>query len=104
MIAIASDVMPTVGEAADGEDVSVLGDEGKRNIRSAFTDQDVRGQQTLEDYGPCRVSQSVLQSAEDLGDTGFAGMGCDQEVLDVFGLGRSILRAAMLARLSLWII
>lgn len=83
--------MFTVGEAADGEHVSVFGDEGKGNIRCAFTDQHVRGQQSLEDNGPCRVSHSVLQSAEDFGDTGFAGVGCDQEMLDVFRLGRSIL-------------
>lgn len=43
----------------------------------------------LEDDGPGGVAQAVLQGAEDLSDAGLAGMGGDQDVLDIFALGGS---------------
>ena len=47
--------------------------------------------QALEDDGPCGVPQPVLQRPEHLANTRFAGMCCDQNMLDVFCLwGRGL--------------
>ena len=49
------------------------------------------GDQALEDDGPCRVSQSILERADDLGNARLASMRGDEDVFDVFRLGRRIL-------------
>lgn len=49
------------------------------------------GDEALEDDGPGGVAQAVLQGAEDLADARLAGVGGDEDVLDVLGLGGRIL-------------
>lgn len=49
------------------------------------------GDEALEDDGPGGIAHAVLQGAEDLGNASLAGMGRDEEMLDVFRLRRSIL-------------
>jgi hypothetical protein len=48
----------------------------------------VHDNQRLENDGPCAVAQAVLEDAEDLGDALLAGVRGDEDVLDIFGLGR----------------
>ena len=49
----------------------------------ALSDHQVHDDQALEDNGPRRVAQAVLEGAKDLGDACFARMGRDEDVLDI---------------------
>lgn len=64
-----------------------------------LANHEVDGDEALEDDSPCRVAQAVLQGVEDVGDARL-GVGGDEDVLDVFGLGRRILRGTSSAALS----
>lgn len=75
----------------DSQNTSVLRNKGKRHIWRAFQNHEMHGEQTFENDGPCRVSQPVLQRAKHLADAGITRVSCDEEVLDVFRLGRRIL-------------
>ena len=43
----------------------------------------------LEDDGPCRVPETLLKRTKDLCDTGFTRVRRNENVFDIFGLGRS---------------
>lgn len=73
------------GQTADGGLRKVL----QGHIRLALTDHEVYDNQRLEDDGPGGVAQAVLQGAKDLGDASLAGVGSDQNVLDILALGGS---------------
>ena len=50
------------------------------------------GDQALEDDGPCGIAEAVCEGAKDFADASFAGMGSDEDVLDILCLWRGILR------------
>lgn len=60
--------------------------EAQRDVGRPLADHEVDGDEALEDDGPCRVAQAVLQRAEDLGDARLARVRGDEDVLDVLGL------------------
>ena len=66
--------------------VRILGKILKRDLRLAFSDHKVDDDKTLEDDSPCRVAQAVGESAEDFGDTCFASMCRNENMLDILGL------------------
>ena len=66
----------------------MLGQVCECGFRGTFSYHQVDSDQALEDGRPCGVMQAVLKGAEDLADTSLAGMGCDEDVLDVLCLGR----------------
>lgn len=70
----------------------MLGEKGQRHVRGALADHEMDGDEALQGDSPRRVAQAVLQGAEYLGDARLAGMGGDEDVLNVLGLGRCILR------------
>ena len=43
----------------------------------------MRGDQALEDDGPCRIMESGRQRSEDFADAGLARVGGDEDVLNV---------------------
>lgn len=58
----------------------------QRDVGRPFADHEVDGDEALEDDGPCRVADAVLQRPEDLAHAGVARVCRDEDVLDVFGL------------------
>ena len=66
----------------------VLRQELEGNFGFALPDHQVHDNQALVDDGPGGVAEAVRQGAEDLADARFAGVGCDEDVLDILGLGR----------------
>lgn len=62
----------TVCEVADSERITIPSKEGERDVGGALADHEVNGDEALEDDGPCRVAQAVLQGAKDLCDSRFA--------------------------------
>lgn len=48
--------------------------------------------ETLEDDGPCGIAEAVCEGAKDFADASFAGMGSDEDVLNILCLWRGILR------------
>lgn len=54
----------------------------------------MHGDQTLENNGPCRVPEAVLQSSENLTNASLAGMRGDKNMLDIFRLRGSSLKTA----------
>jgi hypothetical protein len=77
----------TIGEHAHGQCVSVLSQVGQRYVGRPFADHEVDGDEALEDDGPCRVADAVLERPEDLTHAGVARVCRDEDVLDIFGLG-----------------
>lgn len=65
----------------------ILGQEPQCHLRFALSYHEMDDDQALEDNGPCRVAQTIGKGAEDLSDTCLAGMGRNQNVLDILGLG-----------------
>jgi len=49
----------------------------------------------FEDYGPCGVSEAILENAKDFGDSSLSGVSGHENMLDVLGLGRGELKAQM---------
>lgn len=73
----------------DGEfPVRVLRQVLECDLWLAFPYHEMDDNQTLEDNCPCRVAQAVREGAKDLSDACLAGMRRDQNVFDIFGLGR----------------
>jgi len=66
----------------------VSGQVRQGRIRRSLTDHQMDRDQALEDDGPGRVPQAILQGPEHLADAGFARMCRDEDVLDVFALRR----------------
>lgn len=66
----------------------MLGQIRECNIGPPLTDHQMHGNQVLEDDGPRRVAEAILQRAEDVADAGLAGVGGYQYMLDIFRLGR----------------
>lgn len=67
--------------------VRILGKILEGDLRLAFPDHKMDNNKALEDNSPCRVAQAVRESAEDFGDTCFASMRRNEDMLDIFGLG-----------------
>ena len=78
----------TIGEVADGNLPWIVRKIPQGHIRFALPNHEMDDDQALKDNGPCRVSQSRLESPKDLGDPSLAGMSRNEDVLDVFGLWR----------------
>lgn len=78
-------------EVEDGQGVSVLGQIGKSDVGGALTDHEVYRDETLEDDGPCRVSEAVLEGPDDVCYAALARVCRNEDVLDVLCLGRRIL-------------
>ena len=68
-------------------------EELQRNIRRTLTDHEMGSDKSLENDGPCRVAQAVLQCAEHFCNASLAGVGSDENVLDVLGLWGGILNS-----------
>lgn len=61
------------------------------NIGRSLPNHEVDGDQTLEDDGPCRIPQPVLEGPEDLAYSSLSGMCRYEDVFDVFRLrGRGL--------------
>lgn len=60
-----------------------LGQVLQGHLGLALADHQVHDDEALEDNGPCRVAQAVGEGAKDLGDSGLARVGCDEDVLDI---------------------
>lgn len=56
----------------------------KRDFRFPFPYHEVYNDQALENDGPRRITKSIRKRSEDLRYAGFAGMGCDEDMLDIF--------------------
>jgi hypothetical protein len=57
------------------------------NLGLALSYHEVYDDQALEYDGPCRVAQAVRKGAEDLSNTGFAGMCRDEDMFDILRFG-----------------
>ena len=68
----------------------------------ALSDHKVHDDQALEDNGPRRVAQAVLEGAKDLGDACLARMRRDEDVLDILGLGGRGLWGGLARRNAQW--
>lgn len=60
----------------------------ERDIRLPLSYHQVDDYERLKDDSPGRVAQAILKRTEDLRDTGFSSMRCDEDVFDIFGFGR----------------
>lgn len=60
----------------------------ERDVRLPLSYHQVDDYERLEDDGPGRVVQAVLERTEDFGDTGFASVRCDEDMFYILGLGR----------------
>lgn len=79
----------TLSEVVYGQRAAgVLGQELEGDVGLALADHQMDDDQALVDNGPGRVAQAVGEGAEDLGDACLAGVGGDEDVLDILGLGR----------------
>lgn len=79
----------TLGEVVYGQrSARVLGQKLESDLGLALADHQVDDDQALVDDGPGRVAQAVGEGAEDFGDARLAGVGRDEDVLDILGLGR----------------
>lgn len=65
-----------------------MGEVGEGDVGRSLADHQVDGDQALEDRRPGRVVNTFLQGAEDLADAKLAGMGGDEDVLNVFRFWR----------------
>ena len=68
----------------------------------ALSDHKVHDDQALEDNGPRRVAQAVLEGAKDLGNACLARMRRDEDVLDILGLGGRELLGGLARRNAQW--
>lgn len=59
--------------------------------------------QGLEADCPGRVAQTLFQCAEDLGDSGLAARRGQEDVFDIFGLGRRKLWTKAVSELERWV-
>lgn len=71
------------GEGSAG----VLSQEPEGDFGLALADHQVHDNQALVDDGPGGVAEAVRQGAEDLAHARLARVGCDEDVLDILGLG-----------------
>lgn len=88
----------TVRIAVDGQ--AVLGRSGQvfeGGIAFSLLDHKMDNDQSLEAYGPGRVAKTLFQRAEDLGNSGLAARCSQQDVFDIFGLGRRKLQSSRVA-------
>lgn len=60
----------------------------KCGVWRAFSDHEVYCDQALEDHSPGRVAQTELKRPEDFCHTSLTGMRRNEDVLDIFRLGR----------------
>lgn len=75
----------------------VFREEAQGDLGLALPYHQVHDDQALVDNGPGRVAEAVRKRAEDLTHACLAGVGRDQNVLDIFRLGRGELASGALA-------
>lgn len=76
------------GKVVNGQlAVRILGEVLERDLGLALPDHHMHDDEAFEDNGPCRVAQAVGESTKDLSDACLTGMRCDEDMLDIFGLG-----------------
>jgi hypothetical protein len=73
--------------------VWVLREIPQGDLGLALSDHEMYNDQAFKDNGPCGISQSVREGAEDLRNAGFTGVRRDQNVLDIFRFGGGKLQA-----------
>jgi hypothetical protein len=74
----------TLGERINSEfALRALGQILECDFWLALADHEVDDDEALEDNGPGRVAQAVGEGAEDLSDTGLAGVRSDEYMLDI---------------------
>lgn len=89
----------TFGEVVDCQRAAgVLSQEVECDVGLALADHQVDNDQAFVDNGPCRVAEAVCQGAEDLAHTRLAGVGRNEDVLDIFGLWRGELSTGRISR------
>ena len=76
----------------------VLSQEVERDVGLALADHQVDDDEAFVDNGPCRVAEAICQGAEDLAHARLAGMGRNEDVLDIFGLWRGELSTGRISR------
>ena len=78
-----------VGETVDRQSVcGCCAQVAESDVWCAFLDHQVHNDERLEGYRPGRVAEAVGQGTKHLCDTSLAGLGRQQDVLDILGLGR----------------
>lgn len=78
----------TIRETAYSQHPRLLCQIPERDVRLPLSYHQVDDYERLEDDSPRRVAQAILKDTEDLGDTGFSSVRCDEDMLDIFGFGR----------------
>lgn len=72
----------------------------KRDLGLTLTYHQMYDYEALVDDGPGGVAKAVHQGSEDLSNASLAGMRCDEDMLDILGLGRSELDEGALAMIE----